>query len=341
MSDISSIASAETGATSDTGMGTGNAAAPGSAGTNRKPPLVPGQFANPGNRDSQPPSNPSQSLNTPQHSHARTGTHDPINSQKAHRQARPREPTGQRARTMNRYSGSDSDSDMHTYQLRGGISHNQLGMNSGHQQYGQFRTEPSQSYQRQHFDPAAYGAPLFDQRSVFNDISLPTVDSILSNVQNVDQLNPSSRAYIGPASGDRSRIFRQQQPHQSFPHSADMQQPGTDGRGSRVPIPSARNSFMPSFADFNVGHQRNVQNMNSIASTSMGGGWYNPTDIGGPANSIATSPSLVSALHAMQKRCRRLEDENNVLRDRLGKEAQDHVNLQRKYLVHRQELRAD
>ena len=48
-------------------------------------------------------------------------------------------------------------------------------------------------------------------------------------------------------------------------------------------------------------------------------------------NSVAASPALVSALHALQKRCRQLEEDNQVLRENVAKESRAHADSRGTY----------
>lgn len=157
---------------------------------------------------------------------------------------------------------------------------------------------------RQQSEPSArYGPPpqpsmattSGQRRSVYDDISMPTVESILASQYRTTPTGAHSQYQGGnnPNGGLSSHLFANTQP---MPTNQ-----------------TTRNSFQPSFADYNH-HQ--------IAHASA----FGAGSSGSILNSVAASPSLVSALHALQKRCRQLEEDNQVLRENVAKESRAHAD---------------
>ena len=186
-----------------------------------------------------------------------------------------------------RPSESSMDSELHP--------HNLDSQPHEYMRHGMNRQQPEPS--------ARYGPPpqptmatSGQPRSVFDEISMPTVESILASQYRTTPTGANSQ-YQGDNAGSRLSSY-------SFVNA----QPMTTNQ-------TTRNSFQPSFADYNHGHQQ----ITNAGSFGVGSG-------GSILNSVAASPSLVSALHALQKRCRQLEEDNQVLRENLAKESRAHAD---------------
>ena len=169
--------------------------------------------------------------------------------------------------------------------------------------------------------------PVFDHTSIYRDISLPTVETLLENTNlNSIQSNAhgptstlhsrsNSRDSSSSRSSNNSGVFRESG-HSSY-GQIPLREEQERSLGSNVPVLNrytTRSSVMPSMANYNENWQRTSFN-NTVPHELV------PSVV----NSVATSPSLVSALHALQQRCRRLEDENRSLHENLAKETRAHA----------------
>lgn len=185
----------------------------------------------------------------------------------------------------------------------------------------------------------------FNDQTILQDIALPTVDSILSNVsrpskerhrthdnngQHTFSVQPGM-SYVTNSNENilSSTTSEHQVSSQNVSNSNmnDTEIHSTQQQYSKYKFPSKspdttiRNTALPSFADFNATHQRHTILNNAMSNNQLISSKKSPHSMSiGTANSIITSPSLVSALHALQKRCRQLEDQNCQLRDNLAHE---------------------
>jgi hypothetical protein len=233
--------------------------------------------------------------------------------------------------SLRRPSESSDDSDLHSHTLAGGAQqyhHQSQRSHHDFQQAGDIGGGGGGlhgSFGGGGLKHASSAAPAFHGNAVLDDIALPTVDSILSNT-----------THLGAGhDGSSANFATNWLPHEYGGHLQPLAQPST----------TTRSSYQPTFADYNISQQQSI-NMGRAAAaaaaahsnngalfpagTSDGRGEALGTVAGLPVgilNSIAASPSLVSALHALQKRCRRLEEENFALREHVHKEATAHAGF--------------
>ena len=154
--------------------------------------------------------------------------------------------------------------------------------------------------------PPRLNHPVFDNRAVFDDIALPTVDSILANAPSFGR-HPGGDGSGGGGVGSGGPAYLIN---------------SSEGLQARHQQQTTRSSYQPSFADFNLAQQQQQSVRRAYAAAASAASGIPPSVL----NSVAASPSLVSALHALQKRCRRLEEENQVLHESVVKETNGHVD---------------